>query len=97
MTGLPEIIDEWVIDSKGRIFHDGRFVAVIERTPDNDSPFQDSNLATFRIMRVIVDGPDERMRSHARPFESSISGTSERVVLSLDEWNALNAAQETTR
>lgn len=87
---MDDMPSPWAIDPEGRIFHEGRFVAQIERTPDNDSPFEDSNLETFRIVRVTVDGPDERMRSHARPFESSISGTSARIVLSEDEWNAMS-------
>lgn len=81
----------WAIDAEGRIFYAGRFVAIIERTPDSDSPFEDSTLERFRIVRVTVDGPDARMRSHQRPFESSVSSTSRRVILSKDEWDAVNA------
>ncbi len=84
----------WAIDAEGRIFHEGRYVALIERTPDSDPPFADSTRVTFRIVAVDVDGPDVRMRWHDRPFESGVSGTSARVRLSQDEWQEINDATQ---
>ena len=80
----------WAIDSEGRIFHDGQFVALIERTPRRDG----ITSIGFIMRGVSVDGPDERMQWHDKPFESSVGGTTA-LRISEDEWEALNEASPT--
>lgn len=79
----------WAIDAEGRIFHEGRFVALIERTPHRDG----TSSTGFLMRGVSVDGPDERMRWSNKPFESSVGGTTA-MRISEDEWETLNATAQ---
>jgi hypothetical protein len=81
-------VKRWDIDCEGRIFHEGRFVAQIERTPENDG--YDSSVA-FRVMRVVVGSVGHGGESLLPPFtfESRVSGTSAQARIGTEAWRAL--------
>lgn len=88
-------MNPWAIDAEGRIFYEGRFVALIERSEDSDG----SCSTAFCTLRVEVDDTS-KPRLLNRIFESRVSSTSDRVRLTKDEWDTLNAtaqAKEETR